>query len=165
MRPTPFIAKRDSENSPYVRDKITGLVWHRCGMRIPYADTDRSRMVYHAHYLRYFEFGRSNLMRDADYPHKEIEDSGHLYPIFKANINYFHPLYYDDLLHIHTRPASIRWVRLQFEYVLTHGKTYEIICKGYTHHCAINNAGQPVEIDPKTFFMWQEFPKQINVSY
>ena len=50
-------------------------------MRTLYADTDRSTVVYHANYLRYFEFGRASLMRDAAYPYREIEESGYVYPI------------------------------------------------------------------------------------
>jgi acyl-CoA thioester hydrolase len=58
-----------------------------CGTAAPrtlYADTDRSQVVYHANYLRYFEFGRASLMRDAAYPYREIEESGYVYPIIST---------------------------------------------------------------------------------
>ena len=73
MKPEPFIAESYDDLGPYIRDKTSGLVWHRCEMRTLYADTDRSQVVYHAHYLRYFEFGRASLMREAAYPYREIE--------------------------------------------------------------------------------------------
>ncbi len=63
-----------------MRDLETGLVWHRCWQRTLYADTDRSNVVYHANYLRYFEFGRTSLMREAEYPYKEIEAKGMCIP-------------------------------------------------------------------------------------
>ncbi len=159
MRPKPFIAEPYDNGSPYVRDKTGGLVWHRCEMRPLYADTDRSQVVYHAHYLRYFEFGRASLMRDAAYPYKEVEESGFVYPIIKVDIDYYRPLYYDDLMYIYTRPADMERVRLQFDYVITHGDTGDIVCKGLTRHCATNEAGTPVEIDPKTVRLWDIFPK------
>ena len=74
------------------RDADTGLVWHCCTQRTLYADTDRSSVVYHANYLRYFEFGRTSLMREADYPYKEIEARGYVYPIVDLGINFYEPL-------------------------------------------------------------------------
>ena len=65
VRPKPFVPEPYHHDASYVRDKTTGMVWHQCQMRTLYADTDRSQVVYHAHYLRYFEFGRASLMRDA----------------------------------------------------------------------------------------------------
>jgi acyl-CoA thioester hydrolase len=159
MRPKPFIAEPYGGRMSYVRDMSTRLVWHRCEMRTLYADTDRSQVVYHAHYLRYFEFGRASLMRDSGYPYKEIEESGFVYPIIKVDVDYFLPLFYDDLMYIHTRPSHRERVRLQFDYIITHGETGEIVCRGLTRHCATNGSGTPVEVDPKTVRLWEIFPK------
>ena len=159
VRPKPFIAEPYDGQPSFVRDKTSGLAWHRCEMRTLYADTDRSQVVYHAHYLRYFEFGRASLMRDAAYPYKEVEESGFVYPIIKVDIDYFRPLYYDDPMHIHTRPSEMERVRLQFDYVITHGETGELVCKGFTRHCATNASGTPVEIDSKTVRLWEIFPQ------
>jgi acyl-CoA thioester hydrolase len=137
---------------------LTGLIWHRCGSRILYADTDRSTVVYHANYLRYFELGRASLMRDAAYPYREIEESGYVYPIIELAIQFHESLHYDDPLWIHTRPASLERVRLQFDYIITHSETGADVCRGFTRHCALNAKGNPVAVDPKTVHLWKTFP-------
>ena len=128
-------------------------------MRTLYADTDRSQVVYHAHYLRYFEFGRASLMRDAAYPYREVEESGYIYPIIEVGINYYAPLYYDDPLWVNTHPSELERVRLRFDYVITQRETGTVICKGFTRHCATNTAGIPVAIDDKTLVLWKNFPR------
>ncbi|MBC2711576.1 MAG: acyl-CoA thioesterase, partial [Desulfosarcina sp.] len=35
----------------------------------------------------------------------------------------------------------------------------DIVCKGFTRHCAVNVSGTPVEVDPKTVHLWDIFPK------
>ncbi len=120
MRPKPFTPEALEGDAAYFRDKTGGLVWHCSRMRPLYADTDRSQVVYHANFLRYFEFGRASLMRDAAYPYKEIEDGGTIYPIIQIGVDYFSPVYYDDPMCIYTRPAVIERVRLRFDYVITH---------------------------------------------
>ncbi|MFH1154734.1 MAG: thioesterase family protein [Pseudomonadota bacterium] len=158
MRPKPFNPQLLNEDGPYVKDLTTGLVWHRTPHRTLYADTDRSQVVYHSNYLKYFEQGRASLMRDVAYSYREIEESGYVYPIIEIHAGYFAPLYYDDCMWIHTRPATLDRVKLQFDYVITSQEYDKIICKGYTRHCAINTAGIPVAVDEKTVRVWTEFP-------
>jgi acyl-CoA thioester hydrolase len=159
VRPKPFIPERLDDGSPYVRDKTSGRVWHQCSLRTLYADTDRSQVVYHANYLRYFEFGRASLMRDAAYAYKEIEESGFIYPIISTTVDYFRPLYYDDQMLIHTRPGQMERVKLQFDYVITHESSGDMVCTGYTRHCAVNGKGTPVAVDDKTVHLWRIFPQ------
>jgi len=158
VKPKPFKSEIFNNDPCYVRDISTGFVWHRSQYRTLYADTDRSEVVYHANYLRYFEFGRTSLMRDAAYPYKEIEAGGYVYPIIDMGISFYQPLYYDDLMHIHTRPTHLERVRLQFDYIITHADRGHVICKGFTKHCALNSAGKPVAVDPKTVHLWKTFP-------
>ncbi len=159
MKPKPFVPVLLNGYRQYVKDRTSDIVWHRCETRTLYADTDRSQVVYHANYLRYFEFGRASLMRDAAYPYKEVEESGYVYPIIKVDIDYFRPLYYDDAMWVYTRPSVLERVRLQFDYVITHQESGDIVCKGFTRHCAVNVSGTPVEVDPKTVHLWDIFPK------
>jgi acyl-CoA thioester hydrolase len=157
MRPRPFIPEF-LDNPCYVRDVNSGKIWHRCETRTLYVDTDRSQVVYHANYLRYFELGRAELMRAAEYPYKTIEENGYIYPIIKTELNYYSPLFYDDLMYIHTRPATMEMVKLQFDYVITRADNGDICCTGFTKHCAVNHKHIPVEIDEQTIKLWNEFP-------
>ena len=159
MKPKPFRPVPYTEDERYSRDADTGLVWHCCTQRTLYADTDRSSVVYHANYLRYFEFGRTSLMREANYPYKEIEARGYVYPIVDLGINFYEPLYYDDLMLIYTRPAEIARVKVRFDYIITHGETGNMICAGFTRHCALNAAGSVVAVDAGTVRLWEMFPK------
>ena len=141
-----------------MRDRGTGLFWHWCTNRVLYADTDRSAVVYHANYLRYFEFGRTSLMRDTAYPYKEIEGSGYIYPIIDMGIQFYDPLHYDDPMLIHTRPGELERVKLRFDYVITHAETEALVCRGFTKHCALGASGKPTAIDPRTVQLWKTFP-------
>ena len=158
VRPRPFIPEELGNDDPYVRDQETGLIWHRCRNRTLYADTDRSAVVYHANYLRYFEFGRTSLMRDAAYPYREIEENGYVYPVIEMGVQFYGPLHYDDLMLIYTRPAELERVKLRFDYLITHLETGRVICIGFTRHCALNSSGKPVAVDPKTVHLWKTFP-------
>ena len=159
MRPKPFLPEIFNSDARYAKDKTDGLVWHRCAYRVLYGDTDRSQSVYHANHLRFFEMGRASLMRDSGCSYREIEEGGLVYPIIEVGITYYSPLYYDDVMWIQTRPEKLERVRIQFNYVITHADSTDIICKGFTKHCATNASGRPVAIDERTLAIWRSFPK------
>ncbi len=158
MRPEPFIPETTNGDEHYVKDKVSGLIWHRCKHRTLYADTDRSQVVYHATYLKYFELGRGTLMRDAAYSYRSIEDSGCIYPVIEVGVKYYTPLHYDDPMQVHTRPAELEHVRLRFDYIITSEETGTIMCKGFTRHCALNLHGKPMGIEQKMMYLWEVFP-------
>jgi acyl-CoA thioester hydrolase len=97
-------------------------------------------------------------MRDAAYPYREIEESGYVYPIIEIGIRYYNPLYYDDLIWIHTRPSQLERVKVRFNYIIVHGDSSKIICEGFTQHCAVNR-GRPAAVDEKTSVLWKNFPE------
>ena len=156
MKPAPFLP--EVEQDPYVRDAQSGLVFHRAAGRVLYADTDRSDVVYHANYLRYFEYGRASLMREVAFPYAQVEAQGFVYPIIEMGLSFHAPLRYDDPFWVHTRPGVRDRVRIRFDYVITHAERGELVARGFTRHCALNARGLPVGVDPITVRTWEEFP-------
>jgi acyl-CoA thioester hydrolase len=159
VRPDPFVPRVLDGDERFVVDETTGLAWHAVDHRTLYADTDRSGVVYHANYLRYFELGRATLMRDLGYPYRAVEEEGFVYPIVDLGMSFHHPLRYDDALRVYTRPAKLERVRIRFEYVITLEPEGRLSCKGFTLHCALNDRGRPVAVDKATVRLWQRFPE------
>ncbi len=158
MRPKPFMPTVLNDDKRFVRDQTSDLVWHRVFHRPLYIDTDRSGVVHHANYLRYFELGRSELMRDLGYPYREVEADGFVYPIIELGNSYYQPLQYDDPMWVHTRPAQLERVRVRFDYLITNADSGEVLCQGFTRHCCLGSSGKPAPIDEQTTKFWQSFP-------
>jgi len=143
---------------PFFRDGLDGRVYHRVFHRVLYADTDRSGVVYHANYLRYFELGRASLMRELGFPYKQVEESGYMYPVVDLGVRYEHPLGYDNPMWIFTCPAELERVKVRFEYVIQHGESGRVVCRGHTLHCAVDSRGRPRAVDPITVKTFSGFP-------
>ena len=158
MRPPELDLAPSAAGEPFVRDRRTGLVWHRVGHRALYADTDRSRVVYHSNYFRYFELGRTSLLRDVAFPYREVEDEGHVYPIVDLAVRFVRSLHYDDLMWVHTRPRRREAVAVTFDYAITRADDAALVCTGHTRHCALNHRGTVVAVDPKTLQVFTGFP-------
>lgn len=89
---------------------------HWISVRVYYEDTDFTGMVYHANYLRFFERGRSDHLRDAGISHQSLlqrEDPA-AFTLTNVNVTYRKPGRVDDLLHIRTRYLGMDGPRIRF---------------------------------------------------
>jgi len=143
----------------WVVDSATGLVYHRAVARVPYADTDRAGVVYHAQYLRYFELGRTELLRAEGYSYREVESDGYLFPVVSVHVEYLSPLRYDDAIWIYTRPGASDGVRFRFEYRIAHADSARSVCSGSTEHCTLSPAGRPIPMERHVAELWRTFPE------
>lgn len=72
-------------------------------------------IVYHVHYLDYFEAARTEMIRALGVPYAQIEESGLWIQVVKANLHYHAPAFYDDELDVTVRIREIPAIRLKLE--------------------------------------------------
>lgn len=88
-------------------DKPEHFIFHHTTtIRVRYADTDQMAYVYYGNYARYFEIGRVEAIRSLGITYKELEQSGIGLPVTHLEIKYLRPIYYDELITIHTYIVS-----------------------------------------------------------
>jgi acyl-CoA thioester hydrolase len=87
---------------------------HWMQVRVFYEDTDFSKAVYHANYLRFMERGRTNFLRllgtdqRALFEEGEKEAAALAFVVRSMHIDFFKPAFMDDLLDIITQPEEMK---------------------------------------------------------
>jgi len=118
---------------------------HRSTVRVLYGDTDAGGVVYNANYLRYFEYGRTEMMRDWVCAYSEIEKMGFILPVTECWTRYKAPALYDDLLTIETEIRELNRLKCAFNYRIyrdEEDRRRRLLVKGYTVHVAVDRAGK-----------------------
>ncbi|MGQ7871445.1 acyl-CoA thioesterase [Sunxiuqinia sp. sy24] len=87
------------------------MLIHETQVRVYYEDTDKMGVVYYGVYPRYYEIGRTEMIRSLGISYKEIEETNILLPARSLSINYLKSAYYDDLLTIRTIIETIPKVK------------------------------------------------------
>ena len=85
---------------------------HTFPVRIYYEDTDFSGNVYHAAYLKFFERGRTEFLRDQGIHHSELAGQGIAFAVRSMEIAFDGAAHIDDLLTVTTEVAAISGARL-----------------------------------------------------
>jgi acyl-CoA thioester hydrolase len=114
--------------------------------RVIYGDTDQMGVVYYANYLRWFEKGRSEFLRQIGLPYKTIEEQGFHFPVTEVSCRYFKSAHYDDVITIATQLTSVGRATLTFEYAISRQGDGFFLASGSTRHACIDTGGRITRI-------------------
>lgn len=85
---------------------------HRFPVRVYYEDTDFSGNVYHAAYLKFFERGRTEFLRELGVHHSELAAQGVAFAVRSMAIEFDGAAHIDDLLSVTTEVTKVSGARL-----------------------------------------------------
>ncbi len=116
--------------------------------RVPYADTDQMGVVYYANFYVYFERCRNEVLREAGYTYKEMEEQGLMLPVVESHCRHIKPALYDDLLEIEGWFVQERRTQIRACCRVLRGD--EVLAEGHTiHACISSDTKRPTRI-PET---------------
>lgn len=122
----------------------TSTLSHKTPYRVIYGDTDNMGVAYYANYLRWFEIGRTELLRAWGLPYHQIESKGLLLPVAEVQCKYAVPAKYDDLLIIDASLDVKYKGGLKIGYrILSHDEQI-LHATGYTRHAFVNPEGRVI---------------------
>jgi len=111
-------------------------------LRVRYSETDQMRIVYHAHYLVWFEIGRTEWCRAAGIPYAEMERAGLFIPVTRVEASFRRRSSYDDAVRIQTRMSELSSRGCAFAYAVR-GEGDELLAEGATRHVFTDPSGRP----------------------
>ena len=100
--------------------------------RVYYSDTDHGGVVYYANYLKWFEIGRTEILRQAGFDYSDFENKGIIAPVVEAHCNYKASAKYNDIIIIKTTIENIGNSSIKFHYEITRKSGNEMLAEGYT---------------------------------
>ena len=111
-------------------------------LRVRYSETDQMGIVYHAHYLVWFEIGRTEWCRAAGLPYAGMEKAGLFIPVTRAECAFRRRSSYDDPIRVRTRMAEIGGRGCTFRYEVCN-PSGELLADGATSHVFTDAHGKP----------------------
>jgi len=119
---------------------------HKTDVRITFAETDCMGIVYHANYIKFFEIGRTEYMRDIGYTYAQLETDGVWLPVATVSCEYKAPAKYDDLLEVQTVVKEFKGATLVMAYEIYRKETGELLVRGETKHPLTDDKLRPIRL-------------------
>src|SRR5215217_261694 len=117
---------------------------HRFPIRIYYEDTDFSGNVYHAAYLKFFERGRTEFLRDLGIHHHELAEQGIAFAVRSMELDFIAAARIDDQLVVSTEVVESTGVRLVLDQTIARGET--LLTTARVLVVAIKTSGGPARL-------------------
>ena len=100
--------------------------------RVYYADTDHGGVVYYSNYLKWFEIGRTEILRQLGFNYADFEKHGLIAPVVEVHCSYKFPARYNDMIIIKTMVSNIGNSSIKFNYEIINKKNSKLLAEGHT---------------------------------
>jgi acyl-CoA thioester hydrolase len=114
------------------------MIKHSVDVLVPFHDVDMMEVVWHGHYVKYFEIARCALLEKIDYNYPQMRYSGYAWPVIDLRIRYVKPAAFGQIITVHAE--IVEWEnRLKINYLITNRLTGSRLTKGYSIQVAIDS--------------------------
>lgn len=133
----------------------------RIEIPVRFNEADPLGIVWHGHYIRYFEDGREAFGQKHGMAYLDMYKLGYVVPVVKVVCDYKRSLKYGDRLVIETKYVPCEAAKILFEYTLYNAATNELVATGSTVQVFLDKVTSELQlVNPSFFEDWkrkQEF--------
>lgn len=133
--------------------------------RVRYRECDPMGVVYHTHYLDYFEAARTEALREMGLAYKDLEEQGIIMPVVDLAVHYHQPAHYDDLLDIRCSFDEIPRMRVRIAYEVRRKNTAPLLTTAHVTLCFVDVArGRPIPAPPRVTEIFSRMLQHNNLT-
>jgi len=128
-----------------------GVLQAQVEVLVPFFDVDSMDVVWHGHYIKYFEVARCALLDRIGHNYTQMRDAGYAWPVIDVQLRYMRGARFNQRIFV--RADLIEWEnRLKINYLITDAETGERMTRGSTVQVAVEIASREMQLaSPKVF--------------
>jgi acyl-CoA thioester hydrolase len=119
---------------------------------VRFNEADPLGIVWHGHYIRYFEDGRESFGKRYGISYLDFYHSGLAVPVVSVNCDYKKPLRYGDTVIVETIYVNSAAAKLKFEYKIYDGAKKSLIAAGSSVQVFVSAKTFGLELTIPDFF-------------
>ncbi|WP_263262131.1 acyl-CoA thioesterase [Pseudomonas sp. RIT-PI-S] len=131
--------------------RSTGVIQAQAEVLVPFFDVDSMDVVWHGHYVKYFEVARCALLDKLGHNYTQMRDSGYAWPVIDLQVRYMRPAVFGQRLSV--RADLIEWEnRLKLHYLISDAASGERLTRGSSVQVAVEIASREMQLaSPQVF--------------
>lgn len=135
-----------------------GIVSCEIDIDVPFFDVDLMEIVWHGHYVKYFEMARCALLDKIDYGYMNMRASGYAWPVIDLRIRYARPVKFSQKIKVQAH--LVEWQhRLKITYQIIDKESGIRLTRGYTTQVAVDMATHEMCYESPAL-LWQKLGLQ-----
>ena len=128
-----------------------GVLHAEVEIEVPFFDVDSMDVVWHGHYVKYFEVARCALLDRIGHNYRAMRDAGYAWPVIDLQVRYVRGAVFGQKIVV--RADLVEWEnRLKINYLITDAATGERLTRGSSVQVAVEIATREMLLaSPKVF--------------
>lgn len=122
---------------------------------IQFHEVDSLRIVWHGHYMKYFEIAREAFGKHFGLTYTQVYNQGFLMPIVKITCDYKKPLVYNDDVIVEAEYIDVQAAKVVFNYTIKGKNIGDIRATGYSEQVFLTKEGELYLTVPAFFEAWK----------
>lgn len=127
----------------------------RADISVRFSEVDMMGVVWHGHYVRFFEDGREAFAKKYEFNYLDAMNEGLSTPVVKMDLSYKKSLRYNEPAYIETIFKDSEAAKIQYEYRIYRKDTDELLTAGNTMQVFVDRRGELILSSPKSFMEWK----------
>ena len=128
------------------------MLIHQTEVTVRFNEADPLGIVWHGHYIRYFEDGREDFGRKYGVSYLDFHRNGLVVPIVSVHCDYKRPLRYGDSIIVETRFIPSAAAKLRFEYNIFDKRKNSVVAIGWSLQVFTDATTFKLQLTMPTFF-------------
>ena len=125
---------------------------NRTEVRVRFNEADPLGIVWHGHYIRYFEDGREAFGNTHGLGYLEVYKEGFVIPIVSVHCEFKRSLKYGDRVIVETKYIPTDAAKLKFTYRLFNAATNELVATGSSVQVFLDKENSSLQLTNPPFF-------------
>ena len=124
-------------------------------LQVRFSEVDSMHIVWHGHYIRYFEDAREAFGRQYDLEYMTIYNQGFYAPLVDVSVSYKRPITYGmhPLVTITYQPSDA--AKIIFDYAITDADSGQLLATGHSVQVFLDLEHQLVWLPPQFYLDWK----------
>jgi acyl-CoA thioester hydrolase len=126
-------------------------------IRVRFSEVDSLTIVWHGHYLKYFEDAREAFLGKYGLGYLEMYEKGYVTPLVSVHCDYKLPLSYGDSAFIEAVYRNTEAAKIMIDYKVTHGKSGAVVATGRSIQVFLDSKTRNLQLTMPSFFVeWKK---------
>ena len=127
-------------------DYFLGRIVEMYTHKVQYYETDKMGITHHSNYIRWMEEARVDMLEKINFGYDKLEAQGIISPVVGIECEYKESTRFAENIEIDVKITAYTGVRYTIEYEMRNVETKNIVARGKSKHCFINEKGRPIKI-------------------
>lgn len=126
-------------------------------IKVRFYEVDPLGIMWHGHYLKYFEDGREAFGEKYGISYIDIYNNGYVTPLISINCKYHKPLNYQDKILVETSFFNVEAAKLYFKYRILSENYETVYTEGESIQVFLNKESRELQLTHPDFFIdWKK---------